>query len=1054
MKRVITIAVLLLSLSTFAQENKDTLFLEMTDNTMLIIPKKYIEKQASTNTSISFELKGDTTITISKSKLKNQYTTADYPYERPVFLSYKFNDKFNDQLFSESDTVDIDEINHVIRMQVGGIGKRLTPSFKLPEGAYAYVNGVRQYSKETRLRFDKPIHYTVAYPNQTIYKLVKKDDTKYDDEWASTKVNLTTDMFSTNAPSNNGEDPDKLIDGDINTFFHSTWNSGTNRTLKWYDGAYYGDGISEWPYLQIDLTNPIYNFSFSYITRSDMGDRAPLGLILQGSNDGSRWTDIRTFTQESDNLPTETSATYTSPIITLKQGYKSLRLQLTAAQHKNYLVLSEFSLYRMEKKGVSSKLWDATKMGMSKSLLSSDKASDNELAQLIDCTPYTACELNYNSSTQKWPYIQVKVPNPTYNLQFIYTTVLKDGDINNDGKVTIADVTDLVNIILGKTTKEDTSTADVNSDGKVTIADVTDLVNIILGKSAKGAYAPTAFTLQGSTDGKSWTTLKTFTADNDGLPTAQGTSFTSPIITTDTKYTYLRLQPTSGQDGSVIMIGELEIYDVASSQPSLQPYGTEYDVQVDFLTDLSTSAYNVPRIDIWFGDRQTWGPNMWIGRNGKEFYEEATIRIDGAGVYPDMQETAMLIRGRGNTSWSSSYSSKNPYRLKFSSKVKPFGMTKGKSWVLLANKQSNSMTTNALAMKIADMVESRGCNHIVPCELYINGQYRGSYNFTEKVGFSNNSIELDDETNAVMLELDQYYDEAYKFRDNNYNLYVNVKEPDFIEALNEGTLTNNEVSAKFSLIQSVFNNFTANTKRGGTTYLDVDAFVRAMLVNDLVRNEECKHPKSWYLYNPDITNSDSLWTFGPVWDFDWSYGYEGTSTYFIRNAEIDLFTNMGSNDIGYPFFRDLLRSSETVKRAYYRLWTDFMESGKLDELIEYCDDYFNFVNPSLKHNALPWSDGNNYATTTTNAKNWLKARAKYIYSHLDAYDLNEDIINVKEEFPELMNRVDVGEIVGELVNVYSLNGVMIRHQVPYAQCFDGLAPGIYIVNGKKIIVNR
>lgn len=57
------------------------------------------------------------------------------------------------------------------------------------------------------------------------------------------------------------------------------------------------------------------------------------------------------------------------------------------------------------------------------------------------------------------------------------------GDVNADGEVTIADVTALVNIILGKAdTTCDLTAADVNADGKVTIADVTALVNIILQK--------------------------------------------------------------------------------------------------------------------------------------------------------------------------------------------------------------------------------------------------------------------------------------------------------------------------------------------------------------------------------------------------------------------------------------------------------------------------------------------------------------------------------------------------------------------------------------------
>lgn len=62
------------------------------------------------------------------------------------------------------------------------------------------------------------------------------------------------------------------------------------------------------------------------------------------------------------------------------------------------------------------------------------------------------------------------------------------GDVNFDGEVTIADVTELVNIILGKASPslsqegEDALVADVNGDGLITIADVTALVNLILAK--------------------------------------------------------------------------------------------------------------------------------------------------------------------------------------------------------------------------------------------------------------------------------------------------------------------------------------------------------------------------------------------------------------------------------------------------------------------------------------------------------------------------------------------------------------------------------------------
>ena len=948
MKNVLLFLVLLFA-SVGAQAQSDTLFIEKTDGSMLVLPCIYIEGQTETSTAITYNLVGNKSVTLSKSDIASQ--RYSYPRVRPRFESFKFNNKFNDQLFTDA-IGEIDEANHKVNAQVSCIGKRLTPSFKVPDGVEVYANGSLQQSKESRLRFEGPVKYTLAYPNQTVYRVTPKAKTT-ETTWTQTKVDLTADMLSTNAPSNFGENPANLLDGDMSTIFHSTWGTGSYKTLTWYSGATYGDGVSEWPYLQIDLPEPLYNLQFSYITRANNSDRAPLGLILQGSTDGNTWTDLRKFTQVDDALPTGHGETYTSPVISLSQSYSKLRLQLTAAQHKNYLVFSEFSLYENTKQEIE---------------------AGTQYAIPIDLSQRT-----FGTTSDGWAYYQIPAPEECSQVKFQYTTHYL-GDVDKDKSVTRADGDKLAEILLQKKGGFDHVADDVNRDGVVSLADITALNNIITKKSFT-ICAPKYFTLEGSTDGTNWKNIKFFST---ALPTGVNQTYTSDAINLDNTYKYLRFRQYRTNSSNELLLCDLKLYTIAECESGFEPYGTDYSVEVDFLTDHSTSKYNVPRIDITFGDGQTWSWDQWI--DSKDYYVDATIQIDGAGVYPDMVETAVQIRGRGNTSWSGSPYEKNPYRLKFASKQKPLGLTKGKSWVLLANKQAGSMTTNALAMKIAGMVESRGANHIIPVELYINGQYRGSYNFTENPGFANNSIELVDETNAAMLELDSYYDETYRFRDAAYNLPVNVKEPDFDDDINNGLLTKDEAEARFSLIQQNFNAFTLDTKNGGTAHLDVDAFVRAMLVNDLVRNEEYKHPKSWKLYNPDISNPDSLWTFGPVWDFDWSYGYDGPSKYFIYNADTDLFSISSTSGTGVNFFKQLLRGSETVKRAYYLLWKDFMESGKLDELIEYCDDYYEYANPSFQHNSTQWSDGNNYSTQTTNAKEWLRKRANYIYRNLTKYE--------------------------------------------------------------------
>ena len=72
-----------------------------------------------------------------------------------------------------------------------------------------------------------------------------------------------------------------------------------------------------------------------------------------------------------------------------------------------------------------------------------------------------------------------------HELTFNYTipggaTVIP-GDVNGDNTVSIADVTDLIDILLGGSASS--PAADVNGDNTVSIADVTDLIDLLLGSN-------------------------------------------------------------------------------------------------------------------------------------------------------------------------------------------------------------------------------------------------------------------------------------------------------------------------------------------------------------------------------------------------------------------------------------------------------------------------------------------------------------------------------------------------------------------------------------------
>lgn len=427
--------------------------------------------------------------------------------------------------------------------------------------------------------------------------------------------------------------------------------------------------------------------------------------------------------------------------------------------------------------------------------------------------------------------------------------------------------------------------------------------------------------------------------------------------------------------------GDLILAPNGGERWSMKPFGNTYTVYVKFLTDHSTM---VPRIDI----NTVGGQNI----SSKDYYLDAEIIIDGAGVFPSMTDS-VKIKGRGNSSWSSNPNFKNPYRLKFDKKVKPLGLTKGKNWVLLANSISGSMLTNAIGMKAASLIGVTAANHIIPVELYINGTYKGSYNFTEKVGFSNNSVDISDETAAAMLELDRYYDEEedQKYYSTPYRLPVNIKEPTF----SEGTtvLTLNIIKERFGQFLNALSNNEDISK-----WVDLDKLARYLMLTEFLCNYEVFHPKSTFVYNENLLSDTSKFIFGPAWDLDYCYGYQTNNNYYYCDPRIDFCT--ATSFSLKEFFLDLMRN-EQVKSRMYKLWKAFIKDG-IDELYEFCTDYQQYANPSLLNNRTVNSDRVNYVTQANRAANWLLNRANHLYEHYknEGYlpgDVNNDkVVNIDD----------------------------------------------------------
>ena len=78
----------------------------------------------------------------------------------------------------------------------------------------------------------------------------------------------------------------------------------------------------------------------------------------------------------------------------------------------------------------------------------------------------------------------------------------------------------------------------------------------------------------------------------------------------------------------------------------------------------------------------------------------------------------------------------------------------------------------------------------------------------------------------------------------------------------------------------------------------------------------------------------------------------------------------------------------------YELWRVFIKDD-LDELCEFCLDYYDYAKPSLEKSITAYADGTDYEQQSKKAVNWLRQRATLIYNkmvqiHRPVGDVNDD----------------------------------------------------------------
>ena len=330
-----------------------------------------------------------------------------------------------------------------------------------------------------------------------------------------------------------------------------------------------------------------------------------------------------------------------------------------------------------------------------------------------------------------------------------------------------------------------------------------------------------------------------------------------------------------------------------------------------------------------------------------------------SGAYQEGTSGA-TIRINGNTSAYYSNVLNMPYKLKLEKAADLLCRSQeahyaDKHWRLL--KDAVSLNT-IVGLRLSQLVGLEWTASYTPCNVIINGDYRGCYLLMETVKRNNKCRISVDKQQGYIVERDPYWwKEEHYFATSwyeNANTYRwTWKYPD-----EEDITTEKEL-----FIQQCINLAEQAIRTGGPyeRHIDVDSYAKWLLAHDILGTRDSGGSN---MYVKKYDESDSTLLAMPcLWDFDSSY-----------EMKPDSFSRLHISANAY--FSTLLKSSnKTFAKAYVTLWNE-LKSGLTDTITSFIHAYmasdeakaldasrllynrrFNYAYPSLEYSAqqaLQW----------------------------------------------------------------------------------------------------
>lgn len=356
--------------------------------------------------------------------------------------------------------------------------------------------------------------------------------------------------------------------------------------------------------------------------------------------------------------------------------------------------------------------------------------------------------------------------------------------------------------------------------------------------------------------------------------------------------------------------------------------------------------------------RKTSLPCIYINTEGNKAVSSKEDYLYATMVYVDEndQQTtydSLQIRGRGNSTWNMR---KKPYRIKFHNKEKFLGKgyAKAKSWTLLANAADKTMMRNAITSAMGQFLGLPFNPAAKFVDFVLNDVYYGTYQISDQVEVRSKRVDVveqdypltdaSDITGGYLLEVDRSFDGSY-FMSSTYNQPVRIHYPDEDEI----------VDAQKNWIKDYVNQFEAalassdfaDVRKGYRRFVDSVSLANWYVATEVSANVDGFY--STYFYKEQ---GDSLFHWGPLWDYDIAYNNDNRTDRGASNTTKQLMA-----DVAYSGTKDWVKrmwADPWFAQLIYRRYQQALSDGLVDFLHQKIDSLASLLDESQQLNYRKW----------------------------------------------------------------------------------------------------